>query len=197
MCGTNKICHPEFKIILPCGCCPCKYVIDFDDSRLQTTSVAEIMKLAKSSGHRLHLLPNSTPGEGPIKISFEKLPEQTPKDQLNRTRSKNSSRNPKKITKRATTQSERTAARKVKRRQLQEDEIAAKRANNTPNSLPSPTTIQSKNSDAQVAVATYVAGTYVGTFVTGIETLQANPKVINQNKRSKTHFRKTKKTGRV
>ena len=115
MCGTKKICHPEFKIILPCGCCPCKYVIDFDDSRLQTTSVAEIMKLAKSSGHRLHLLPNSTPGEGPIKISFEKLPEQTSKDQASRTRPKKLSRDPKKITKRATTQSERTAARKLKK----------------------------------------------------------------------------------
>jgi len=195
MCGTKKICHPEFKIILPCGCCPCKYVIDFDDRTIQAISVAEMMKLAKSSGLRLHLSPNSTPGEGPIKISFEKLPEKTSKDQVSRNRSNNSSRDPKKITKRATTQSERTAARKLKRRQMQQDEIAAKRANNTSNSLPSPTKNQSKSNDAQIAVATYVGGIYVATYVAGIESLQTN--VINQNKRSKTHFRKTKKTGRV
>ena len=118
MCGTKKICHPEFKIILPCGCCPCKYTIDFDDSTIQAISVAEMMKLAKSSGLRLHVSPNSTPGEGPIKISFEKLSEKTSKDQASRIRPKNSSRDPKKITKRATTQSERTAAHKMKRREL-------------------------------------------------------------------------------
>ena len=197
MCETKKICHPEFKIILPCGCCPCKYIIDFDDRTIQAISVAEMMKLAKSSGLRLHLSPNSTPGEGPIKISFEKLPENTSKDKASRTRPKNSSMNPPKITKRATTQSARTAARKLKRRQMQQDEIAAKRANNTSNSVPSTTKSQSKSKDAQVAVATYVGGIYVATYVAGIETLQANSKVINQNKRSKTHFRKTKKTGRV
>ena len=197
MCETKKICHPEFKIILPCGCCPCKYIIDFDDRTIQAISVAEMMKLAKSSGLRLHLSPNSTPGEGPIKISFEKLPENTSKDKASRTRPKNSSMNPTKITKRATTQSARTAARKLKRRQMQQDEIAAKRANNTSNSVPSTTKSQSKSKDAQVAVATYVGGIYVATYVAGIETLQANSKVINQNKRSKTHFRKTKKTGRV
>ena len=197
MCGTKKICHPEFKIILPCGCCPCKYVIDFDDRTIQAISVAEMMKLAKSSGLRLHLSPNSTPGEGPIKISFEKLPENTSKDQASRTRPSKSSRDPKKITKRATNQSERTAARKLKRRQLQEDKIAAKRANNTSNSRSSPTKLQSKSNDAQVAVATYVGGIYVATHVASIETLQADSKVINQNKRSKTHFRQTKRPGRV
>ena len=185
MCGTKKICHPEFiETILPCGCCPCKYVIDFDDRRIQTSSVADIMKLAKSTGHRLHLLPNSTPGEGPIKISFEKLPEQTFKDQPSRNRPQNSLKNPKKISKRATTQSERTAARKIKRRQLQQDEIAAKRANYISNGIPSPTKIPLKNHDVEVAVA-------------GTETLQANPKVINQKKQPKTHFRKTKKPGRA
>ena len=55
----------------------------------------------------------------------------TPKDQLNRTR-QNSSMN-RKITKRAITQSERSTARTMKKRQLQQDEIATKRANNTSN----------------------------------------------------------------
>ena len=120
----------------------------------------------------------------------------TPKDQLNRTRQTNSSMNPK-ITKRAITQSERSTARTMKKRQLQQDQIATKRANNTSNSRPSPAKTQLKKHDVQVAVATYVAGTYVATYIVDIETLQANPKLINQNKQSKTHFRKTKRIGRV
>ena len=68
----------------------------------------------------------------------------TPKDQLNRTRQTNSSMNPK-ITKRAITQSERSTARTMKKRQLQQDEIATKRANNAPNNRSSPTKTQLKN----------------------------------------------------
>ena len=72
----------------------------------------------------------------------------------------------------------------MKRRQLQQDEIAAKRANYISNGIPSPTKIQLKTHDVEEAVPR-------------IETLQANPKVINQKKRPKTHFRKTKKPGRA
>ena len=87
MCRPKKICHPEFKSILLCVCCPCKYQISY-----RYASVAELMKYSKSTGRRLHFLPNSTPGEGPIKISFEKLPEQASKDQPSRTRRRNTPR---------------------------------------------------------------------------------------------------------
>ena len=87
MCRTKKICHPAFKSILPCGCCPCKYQISY-----RYASVAELMKYSKSTGRRLHFLSNSTPGEGPIKISFEKLPGQDSKDQPSRTRPRNTPR---------------------------------------------------------------------------------------------------------
>ena len=87
MCRPKQICHPEFKTILPCGCCPCKYQISN-----RYASVAELMRYSKSTGHRLRFLPNSTPGEGPIKISFERLPEQASKDQPSRTRSRNTPR---------------------------------------------------------------------------------------------------------
>ena len=87
MCRPKQICHPEFKTILPCGCCPCKYQISN-----RYASVAELVRYSKSTGHRLRFLPNSTPGEGPIKISFERLPEQASKDQPSRTRSRNTPR---------------------------------------------------------------------------------------------------------
>jgi len=87
MCRPKKTCRPEFKTILPCQCSPCKYQISD-----RYASVAELMKYSKSTGHRLHFLPNSTPGEGPIKISFEKLPEQASKDQPSRTRPRNTPR---------------------------------------------------------------------------------------------------------
>ena len=87
MCKPKKICRPEFKTILPCECCPCKYQISN-----RYVSVAELMKYFKSTGRRLHFLSNSTPGEGPIKISFEKLPGQDSKDQPSRTRPRNTPR---------------------------------------------------------------------------------------------------------
>ena len=191
MCGSKKICHPEFTNVSPCGCCPCNwqyYPVVFQS---ESIAVADLMEYAKSTGQRLHLQPNSAPGEGPIRISFEKMPERASKNRPGRTRAlvqtKNSSNNPKptiKITKKANTQSERTRARKMKKRQMHQDEIAAKRANTVATNGPSVTTNQLMHDGAQSAAVR-------------IETHEAMAKIINQNKRPKTHFRKTKKPGRA
>ena len=191
MCGSKKICHSEFTNVSPCGCCPCNwqyYPVVFQS---ESIAVADLMEYAKSTGQRLHLQPNSAPGEGPIRISFEKMPERASKNRPGRTRAlvqtKNSSNNPKptiKITKKANTQSERTRARKMKKRQMHQDEIAAKRANTVATNGPSVTTNQLMHDGAQSAAVR-------------IETHEAMAKIINQNKRPKTHFRKTKKPGRA
>ena len=191
MCGPKKICHPEFKNVSPCGCCPCKWQYYPDVFQSESIAVSDLIEYAKSTGQRLHLKPNSTPGEGPIKISFEKLPEQGSKCRSSHTRAlvktKKSSKTPKsvmKITKKANTQSERTRARKMKKRQMHQDEIAAKRANTVATNGPSVTTNQLMHDGAQSAAVR-------------IETHEAMAKIINQNKRPKTHFRKTKKPGRA
>ena len=84
----------------------------------------------------------------------------------------------KKPLKRPQTQSERSKVRKMKRRQLQQDELAAKRANII-TSTPTPAT------------------EYVKTDVPKVETEVALIRTVNQKKKPKTHFRKTKKPGRA
>ena len=86
--------------------------------------------------------------------------------------------NIKKPVKRSQTQSERSKARKMKRRQLQQDELAAKRANITTSS-PMPTT-----EDVKIDVPK-------------VETGVALIRTANLKKKPKTHFRKTKKPGRA
>ena len=185
MCKTKKICHPEFKhIYTPCGCCPCNWEYYFDVSdaneepKFKSIRIAELMEQAKSDGYRVHIERNSTPGEGPIKISFEKLQDQS-KDQSCLARLLISTT---KKTNRGTTQSERTKARKMKKRQLHQVEIAAKRANTITTSHPFPT--KSMNDNAQASVDQ-------------IETTKITKIPNNQKKRPKTHFRKTKKPGRA
>ena len=187
MCGSFgsfiQICHREFGFVLPCGCCPCKYQVKIP---FAPTSLGRLMELAKSIGHRVIVWQVTTPGAEPIDFKIEKLPEvQGPE------RPRNSKplpiRNPKptmKITKRVTTQSERTAARKLKKRQLQQEEIASKQATNIQPSLPATSKTQLKNDAAQATVG-------------GTETLEAATKTSQQKKRPKTHFRKTKKPGRA
>ena len=84
----------------------------------------------------------------------------------------------KKPLKRPQTQSERSKARKMKRRQLQQDELAAKRANITTSS-PTPATEAVKID------------------VPKVDTEVALIRTVNQKKKPKTHFRKTKKPGRA
>ena len=192
MCGSKKICHSEFTNVSPCGCCPCNwqyYPVVFQS---ESIAVADLMEYAKSTGQRLHLQPNSAPGEGPIRISFEKMPERASKNRPGRTRAlvqtKNSSNNPKptiKITKKANTQSERTTARKMKMRQLHQDKIATKRANTAATNNPLATKNELTNDSTQADVV-------------GVGAHETNEKIMNkEKKRPKTHFRKTKKPGRA
>jgi len=177
MCGpTNEICHPEFEFVLPCGCCPCKYEVKLPLWEITgTTSLGRLMELAKSIGHRIIVWQNTDPEfEEPINFRVEKLPEV-----------RRNSKPAMKITKRVTTQSERTAARKLKKRRLRQEEIAAKRTNNSSTSTPpSSSKTQLKTEDAQV-------------IVPRTETLEAVTKIAHQKKKPKTHFRKTKKPGRA
>ena len=181
MCGlTNQICHPEFEFVLPCGCCPCKYQVKIWGL---TEPLGKVMELAKSIGHRVIVWQNTTPGEEPIDFKIEELPKIKKNPKPAKSLSK---RNPKpamKITKRVNTQSERTAARKLKKRQ-HEDEIAAKQTKNISTNTQSSTKTQLKNDDAQATVA-------------GTETLETVTKMAHQKKKPKTHFRKTKKPGRA
>ena len=82
----------------------------------------------------------------------------------------------KKPLKRPHTQSERSKARKMKRRQLQQDELAAKRANIT--------TSTPATEDVKIDIPK-------------VETGVALIRTVNQKKKPKTHFRKTKKPGRA
>lgn len=194
MCRTKKICHPEFTLRPPCGCCPCKCMFYFDmGTGCKPTSVANIMKYAKERGQRLLLVPNSTPGEGPVTVSFEDLPKQESVDLVDKPRRSrpvmkrtSNEKITKKPTKRAQTQSERTKARKMKKRQLQHDEIAAKRADMV-TSLPETTTKPDTELNVDDAAKVEVK----------IETVGAPAKDVNKKQRSKTHFRKTKKPGRA
>ena len=151
------------------------------------------MKYAKERGQRLLLVPNSTPGEGPVTVSFEDLPKQESVDLVDKPRRSRpvmkrttNEKITKKPTKRAQTQSERTKARKMKKRQLQHDEIAAKRADMV-TSLPETTTKPDTEFNVDDAAKVEVK----------IETLGAPAKDVNKKQRSKTHFRKTKKPGRA
>ena len=188
MCGSFgsfiEICHREFEFVLPCGCCPCKYQVKIPLAG--PTSLGKVMELAKSIGHRLIVWQVTTPGAEPIDFKIEKLPEVQGPERP--THSKPLPiRNPKptmKITKRVSTQSERTAARKLKKRQLQQEEITSKQAKNIQPSLPTSSKTQFRNDDAQAAVAR-------------TETPEAVTKTSQQKKRPKTHFRKTKKPGRA
>ena len=186
MCGTtNEICHPDFEFVLPCGCCPCKYQVKIWGLR---EPLGKVMELAKSIGHQLIVWQNTTPGEEPIDFKIEKLPEPLKAERQRNPAKSLSSRNPKpvmKISKRVNTQSERTAARKMKKRQLQQDEIAAKRTNNISTTTPpSSSKTQLKHYGAQATVPE-------------TETLEAVTKMAHQKKKPKTHFRKTKKPGRA
>ena len=184
MCRTKKICHPEFKNVLPCGCCPCGSMFYFPGES-EPVSVADMMECAKSKGWFLKLEPNPVPGAAPITISIEDLPEQASVDRPRRTRVVQKRTNGKKVmqksNKRVQTQSERTKARKLKKRQLHHDEIAAKRAymNLTDSSTKAANEMQTDN--AKYAIAK----------------VESPSKVINQKQRPKTHFRKTKKPGRA
>ena len=183
MCGPkNEICHADFEFVLPCGCCPCKYQLKIWGLR---EPLSKVMELAKSIGHQVIVWQNTTPGEEPIDFKIEKLPEPLKTERQRNPTKPPSTRNQKpamKITKRVTTQSERTAARKMKMRQLRQDEIAAKQANNIYTNTPSSTKL--KNDDTQANVPR-------------IETLEAVTKMAHQKKKPKTHFRKTKKPGRA
>ena len=79
--------------------------------------------------------------------------------------------------KRPQTQSERSKARKMKRRQLQQDELAAKRANIT-TSTPATEDVKIDLPKVETGVALITP-------------------TVNQKKKPKTHFRKTKKPGRA
>ena len=180
MCGpTNQICHPEFDFVLPCGCCPCKYQVE---AWFAPTSLGILMELSKSIGHRVIVWQNTTPGEEPLDFRIEQLPQRRrdPAKPVSSSKPKPAM----KITKRVTTQSERTAARKMKKRQLQQDEIAAKQTKDISTNTQSSTKTQLKNDDAQATVA-------------GTKTLEAVTKMAHQKKKPKTHFRKTKKPGRA
>ena len=185
MCGTKKICHPEFKNVLPCGCCPCKSMFYFPGD-IEPVSVADMMKYAKSKGWRLHLEPNPVPGAAPITISVEELPEQVSVDRRTRTVPKRTNNKTvvQKSNKRVQTQSERTKARKLKKRQLQHDEIAAKRAN-----------MNSTDSSTKTANEMVIDNPKQAIAIT--EPTEATSKTVNQKQRPKTHFRKTKKPGRA
>ena len=182
MCGTtNEICHTDFEFVLPCGCCPCKYQVEFPLAG--PISLGGLMELAKSNGMRVIVWQNTTPGEEPIDFKVEELPKIQKNPKPAKSLPKGNPRPSMKITKRVTTQSERTAARKLKKRQ-HEDEIASKQAKNISGSIQSSSKTQVKNDDAQATVAE-------------TETLEAVAKFAQQKKKPKTHFRKTKKPGRA
>ena len=187
MCGTKKICHPEFKNVLPCGCCPCKSMFYFP-GEIEPVSVADMMKYAKSKGWRLHLEPNPVPGAAPITISVEELPEQVSVDRRTRTRTVPKRTNNKtviqKSNKRVQTQSERTKARKLKKRQWHNDEIAAKRAN-------------MNSTDSSTKAANEMEIDNAIQAITKTEPTEATSMTVYQKQRPKTHFRKTKKPGRA
>ena len=92
----------------------------------------------------------------------------------------------KKPVKQPQTQSERSKARKMKRRQLQQDELAAKRANINSST---PTT-----EDVKIGIPKVETGVAPET---GEPPTVAVIRTVNQKKKPKTHFRKTKKPGRA
>ena len=132
---------------------------------------------------------------GGYKVSLEKLSEKRTADRPLRPVNKPKQRKPskehtvkneniaKKPLKRPQTQSERSKARKMKRRQLQQNEIAAKRANINAITTSPP-------------IATELEIEDIKNDIPRVETGVA-PKALNQKKKPKTHFRKTKKPGRA
>ena len=134
---------------------------------------------------------------GGYKVSLEKLSEKRAEDRPLRPVNKPKKRKPskehtvnneniaKKPLKRPQTQSERSKARKMKRRQLQQNEIAAKRSN-----------INTKANFTSPPIATELEIEDIKIDIPNVETGVA-PKAVNQKKKPKTHFRKTKKPGRA
>ena len=161
---------------------------------------AALSKLAAKNGYRLKptlILSSNTKG---YKVKLEKITEKVP---IDRTHShlvsqshitKTSSAEKLTTSGRKTighpqTQSERSKARKMRRRQQQRDEIAAKRAviaTNQPSkqheSQPTNVPANDTNSLATFAVAEAIAGIEM---------------IMPPTKRPKTHFCKTKKPGRI
>ena len=132
---------------------------------------------------------------GGYKVSLEKLSEKRTDDRPIRPVNKTKHRKPskehtvnnenitKKPLKRPQTQSERSKARKMKRRQLQQNEIAAKRANSITITTSPATATELKIEDIKIDVPKVETG--------------VAPKTVNQKKKPRTHFRKTKKPGRA
>ena len=162
---------------------------------------AALSKLAAKNGYRLKqtlILSSNTKG---YKVKLEKITEKVPIDRTHshlvtqsHITTKTSSAEKlatscKKTIGHPQTQSERSKARKMRRRQQQRDEIAAKRAviaTNQPSkqheSQPTNVPTNDTNSLAIFAVAEAIAGIKM---------------IMPPTKRPKTHFRKTKKPGRV